>query len=720
MDLPQQPIQFLNVTEPTSGVFDKLWDLVNSVFVLILLFIMFLVCYAVYFMYTYAYPRLGIIGHSSPFETYMNTHIKDMFDVMNRLQSEDKCPFQNEIKDFLTAIDIEPNKSEYSIELYPDPYFIFAFYKDLTKIADCNCSYNRLSLMTIFVNYENPKISKYFEKGSSQTIDTKKIQNLVKAFNAFVVLQNAVKNAVQPYIKTSNYESDLGIAQYKIELFTLNLLINDYLNDIKKSYNLRKSGGIANFTIYEIYMEDYIQYVFVETIPNVWKTFLADLKDDAVQFSNWFTGRDAQRWVMKVPLKIAGLEKFEENEDAVEHFGFPNPFAPLIAIGNVFKALFSVAKALAKIVSNPLNFLKVLIGLVLGFFILAIYTLLCVVVFLIAYPIAFLFIVPYKIYITVYWTCLFLCMAIVFTVLWVLDFATGGLIMRMIRCENLPDAWYNQPGFAKGNKYQRTFFCQTPCAKRYSPSGGMCSKMKSSEPSFCPQQTLYQTYRNQTFALQQNPLTYGYKPGMKYYGMSKDDRKDVWDNLYTGYNDFSKQCNKGMQQYDHISKAVCNYYMLDEEYQKTSPSNFEKIKNVCKNAYCDMFVEEGSSPTMPYCANDPEQKLNEEIATARQAFDPITAILLLCLIMVLSIIIFNIIYKNSSQELNGTLYDSMKAKAKELADNISSPTKITESILPTQAPAVQLSKIGNSLKSKFGNMAKDKAKSFLTNLLKPK
>ena len=725
MDLPQQPIQFLNVGEPTNGgIFDKLWGFVNSVFVLILVGIMLLVCYVIYLIYTYAYPRLGIIGHTSPFEAYMDTHITDMFSTLGRLQSEDKCPFQKEITDFLTAIDIEPNKPELSIDLYPDPYFIFAFYDDLTKIADCNCNYNRLSLMTIFVNYDNPKISRYFEKGSGQTIDTKKIQNLVNAFKTFVILQNVVKNAVKPYIKNTTYESDLGTARYKIELFTLNLLINEYLNDIKKSYTFRKSGGIANFTIYEIFMEDYIHYVFIETIPNIWKNFFKDLVDDATQFSHWFTGRNAQTWVMKLPLKIAGMDHFVQDPQ-IEHFGFPNPFAPLIAIGKVFTSLLGVAKGLGMIVANPLNFLKLLIGLILGFIIFAIYTLLCVVVFLIAYPVAFCFMIPYKMYITVYWTSMFLTMSIVYTVLWILDFATGGLIMRMMRCENLPDAWYNQPGFAKDNKYQRVFLCQTPCRNRYTPSGGLCEKMNQSEPSFCPQQTLYQTYRDQTFALMQTPLTYAYKPGMKYYSMSKDDRKDVWDDMYSGYSDFSKQCGKGMQQYDHISKAVCNYYMFDEEYKKTNPTNFEKIKNVCKNAYCDMFVDEGKSPSVPYCVGDPEEDSTDEIAAARQAFDPITAILILCLILVISIIIFNIIYKNSSQVVNDTLYDSLKSKAKELASHISHPlSQITESILPAQDIVGDINKLTKSIlpssTSDFKKMAMTKAKSFFKNLVKLK
>ena len=190
----------------------------------------------------------------------------------------------------------------------------------------------------------------------------------------------------------------------------------------------------------------------------------------------------------------------------------------------------------------------------------------------------------------------------------IIDFATGGLIMSTLRCENLPNMWHERNGFAHDSTYKLKFFCTRPCTSRYIPAGLMCKRLKNYEPSKCPHANIYNMYLKRF--KQKKPIFYDYKPNMKYFTSSDFEKVNIIQDSYENKIAFKKKCFEKMEEYDYVSKHICNN--IDTLFDDAEPDVKGKVVKLCKLAYCDIgFNKDGSviktPPTHPFCTNDTKE-----------------------------------------------------------------------------------------------------------------
>jgi hypothetical protein len=475
-------------------------------------------------------------------------------------------------------------------------------------------------------------------------------------------MRKAIKNTSDS-LKKNHTELD-ALTKYDLEImmmvFNVDMLLNQYVDgninndqvvftdNILKGYDLRKSGGLGNTIIFRIYMREYIEYVFDGkhgVIPKTWDDFGGQVKDSAESFFEALTSDPVQNFVSTLPLKIAGLdeEKFE-NPEVVEHFGFLKKiFAPIV---NTFISLGKIAMGIVKIMSNPFGIFKLLIGLIVGCTVLVTYLIIVALGIIIMYPAAFFWVLWLKLVITFVWFWVFLAIALIYVILWLIDSVTGGFIFSLLRCENLPNAWHKRPGYEHRNGYKRTFICSYPCASRYRPGpGGMCFKRQKGEPSYCPQQILYEVYKKNTTILNKAHV-FEYTPSLAYYGKTIDEKNGLWEDMFDKKIDYLEGCKEGIKEYDHFSKTVCHYYhMKSKEVEGMSTKekiNFKKIMNICEQTYCSRFSKNENAQAK-FC-DIPKPDKNDLSGIEDQKPDVITNVILIIIVLILVISAYTAVY----------------------------------------------------------------------------
>lgn len=612
----------------------------------------------------------------------------------------------------------------------PEVYIMFIFYEALQELngnSDYNVSNpdNELALMTKM--FPKPLVQKYFEKGSTTYIkskDSSEFKNLFAMLKSFDELRNSLKD----FRKAFNDLSKNLFAQVEVnnvvnnhsrgyeralQFANLDMLLNKYFDEdmenIIRGYNLRKSGGIGNMTIIRIYINDFKIYVFKEVIPKTWKDYLKDVELVALSMGDWLASDTVSNYIAKLPFKIAGMEGFTADSstnnknnkeqfsdhvniddekrnvidllieramyalpgDRAEHFvGF------IKAIANVFKGLGKVIMAMISVITDPMSFFKLILGLIIGLSISIVYTILLTIAYFVFWLPAAIFVSFFKILKTIYWVFLFVAYAIFYFILSILDMLTGGLILSMLRCENLPTAWFRNPGFARSNKYQRGFFCNYPCASRYYPDGWYCKRMSKYEPSHCPQAILYEFYReyvkhrsntqntnaqntspNAPTAIMRNSMLendlniYDFKADVAFLMKSKGEKKDILDEVYNIRAEYVERCKESIGTQKPLLKEICSYFIAQQEakilaangdttkidYSPLDEKQYESLKKLCRLTNC------GGEKAPFYCnpiSAAPPKKIQQ-----RTRRDVITDFLKSILVFALLIVFVGTLYK---------------------------------------------------------------------------
>ena len=423
--------------------------------------------------------------------------------------------------------------------------------------------------------------------------------------NSFVKGNNQCNDDIHPTLLPEK-----PMISAEISRLTLFLMIFKYYHQIQESYMLRRTGGVSNFTIFTFYMKEYTDYL-KEYFEETWNG--TELKTRIMSWagiiSAVFTSDNVRTYMEKLPATIAGVNGDSETYVDAEKPEVKEHFVNiLIDMLKSFKSIATLAINLVKVVeamisclNNPLKCIKLIFAIFIGVSLYIIYFVLSILASIWSIAIGAVAVVFYKINFTLFNISLFALKAIIFTILWVLDYATGGHVLPLLRCENLPNIWYTNPGFANTNTYMRNFFCNFSCGSRYTPDGGMCKKIYSNQPSFCPQQLIYNAYlsanngdANATKILQLSPATPEFKPAMSFFMKSDEDKKKIVNAAYNVKIDYLNNCNKHMSDYDFVNRFIC-YHIDDIADDKTINA---QLRNYCKFSYCQ-YVYDKKNDSMP-------------------------------------------------------------------------------------------------------------------------
>lgn len=594
----------------TLDFYIKVGDLLKS---LVIILAILIVVYIIYVIIKYYYPRLFLLGHSSNFEVWMNGYCRETIGLMkefveksgNDSLSKVIQKFFQEYKSLSGTNLMQVNT--FKPETIPEFYMLFIFYKALNNERNVK----ELTLLKTFFKFDT--IKKYFQDNGVE-INESSVQRMKTMHETFKQLRNKVEQETNNAKRKIKEATNSQLKLYLI-LFKLDLYINQYFtgkvdrddvvfkDNIMRSYDMRKSGGIGNTIIFKLYMQDYVDFVFKVTIPKIWKNFFKEVKTVSKRFEEKATSKNVTNFIKNIPNRIAGEDFIDLPDPDIEEHFLKAIFKPIFDIAKAFVEMLKVIKAIVKVINNPLKFIRFLFGYIIGVIIYIIYMLIVALGFFIFPVAAFLTIIWYKNLITIIWCIIFAAISTIYIVLWILDFATGGVVLRLLRCENLPDSWFTSPGFSKGNIWQRAFFCSCPCAEGYSPSGGsfLCRRDESFEPAFCPQQVLFKVLQNNIEVLKKKYM-HVFTPSYKYFLYRTDDeRKDDIAMAFRNQDTFLKQCSESLNQFDHLGQSFCSDIYLDKK--KLSPENRLKVLNLCRQTYCN-----GVDRDFKFCVVESEEE----------------------------------------------------------------------------------------------------------------
>ena len=615
-----------------------------------ILLVFIIIGWIVFKFLTTSHPQLFGIGHSENLEEFMVGYLKticgDMTffaklsidEMITGLSQEQQLQLPlSEIKsiqyacvDFLKEFKSVNNKDLTTVYSFkqkdiPELYLMFMFYDAIKKRKD-----QKVALMTIFFD-KFPIIEKYFVPGSKTTIKPLSDDHpLVKGVNSFDKVREKLaacrKKIVQlktPLLESLTFNpnsllSRILVFEMYCELYLKGDTENVINDHILRMYDMRKSGGVMNFTIFEIYMQDYVNFIFKEKIKeNIWKTFKKEFGDMSKKIQDAIADKRVSDFILNIPYKIVGIENFNMSNiihspphakpgDNTEHF-----INLLFQIAKVFVAMLKIIVAIVKVIellsSDPMIIFKFIIGWVVGVTIYILYMLVLILNFIISNVLTAIVLCAVKVSLTIVWTSIFLIIAFIYLILLMLDTVTKGMVFKFLRCENLPNAWHLLPNIAYDNKYERTILCSYPCSSRYIPKYAVCAKLPDYQPSFCPQQIIYNAYEKRYNEIENNRHLVKYKPTPDYYlRLDEYEKKDLWSEVYNAKIDYNDKCKENMRQYAHITKQMCFAFEKDEDFKKKDPTLHAKIMDVCR-AHCDSdnTKYDNGNPKPNFCSLGP-------------------------------------------------------------------------------------------------------------------
>lgn len=447
---------------------------------------------------------------------------------------------------------------------------------------------------------------------------------------------------IAPRLKPGAYAETRAIFDAIMAVYELDLMLNTYLYDIRLGYETRKSGYRMNFVIWTYYWWPYAQWLFVIKIgKQTWGKFPKNFKDSVLSFLEWWI--TLPEALLKLPMTLAGekpKERFEQpgdsnyplfnymnniiepfipkhisrqlKPDTVEHFGF---LKGLLSIGKFFMGILMVVTKLIFMITQPVKFLMMLIGFVVALGLMIVYILITVIGlhYVLAGIWAVITVLMVALFFTVFYTLMLIPTSMLYVILWVLDMALGGLIMALMRCENIPSKWYSYSAYANGNTFQRALMCSYRCADRYEPDTAFvfsfCKRVESIKPTFCPHQNLFKLYKGESLS---SPATFqDFEVNMTTANMNQDQRVQYLEKVLkvrTAFNETCRECysndvrfndNNALQSsgqdYTHIPRIMCKYAAQvcekedgdkgEEEGDGEYAKKYQQVCELCDSMY---------------------------------------------------------------------------------------------------------------------------------------
>jgi hypothetical protein len=353
-------------------------------------------------------------------------------------------------------------------------------------------------------------------------------------------------------------------------------------------------------------------------------------KDDPVELFGEEEGKEIGKILAKYDIPAA--EDGPAEEDVQENFSalFSMARAAVRFFRNFIPLWFAFVDYINNFGKDPLGSLfgiiMLIIGPWIGLFILLIYSILSLPIWfgastswLIAGLVAVLTAWIYFIYSFLSRVFLTIVLFFFFIGLWFVDVMTGGLLVKLMQCEEDPDAPEIRKNYVYGNGYNKGVLgCLYPCPGGFRPrpiywlgnTSYLCSRQEKSAPNMCPQQQILRFFRGRQLV---KPLMYDlHKPGLLFRFLPQSEKILTIRQTYKKRRDFLNTChNKLSPKFEPICRHVCGNL---HNYAFKSTKEKEAMKLLCKQLYC-----EGNTKDDGMCAyitqdptGDQSQKLGDE------------------------------------------------------------------------------------------------------------
>jgi hypothetical protein len=232
-----------------------------------------------------------------------------------------------------------------------------------------------------------------------------------------------------------------------------------------------------------------------------------------------------------------------------------------------------------------------LLGIVYGLIALLLYILLTVlgVFFLLLFVWVTVYSVGWGVLYTIYLVLLTVLIAIPYFGLWMIDMPTGGLVVRMMRCEARLDSWYAQPSLADGNGFEHMLpFCMRPCPERYKPTigGSCCGALAPHMPDYCPQQQVYRILLAGSAPWSRGPSGFvRYATPLGFSSMPYTSKRKLILAAYKDKVKWYQRCYTTLNEFDYLTRHICdNSDLLGKALNE---NGVEVLSLLCKDCYCD-------------------------------------------------------------------------------------------------------------------------------------
>jgi hypothetical protein len=328
------------------------------------------------------------------------------------------------------------------------------------------------------------------------------------------------------------------------------------------------------------------------------------------------------------------LERYDEPSpddanptDVVEHFGAVISLAR--TIGSFFRNFVPLGLQLVKygkdFLKDPImsifGIISIIVGPIVGILLLIVYAIYSLPVFFgMSISWIWFFVIALVTTWAYFWlsflfrVSLTMLMFFVFLGIWFVDFLTGGLIVKLMQCEDDPDAPEVRSNYVFGNVYQKGFLgCLYPCSNGFKPrplywlgnTPYLCARQEASAPAMCPQQQILRFFRGRALV---RPYAFDmYKPGPIFFFRDLQLKANAIRVTYRKRRDFLNTCQDNLGgRFGPICRHVCSNV---HNYQYGSSAEKGNLQMLCRQLFC-----EGPDYDAGVCAAIDNNKTEDAVA----------------------------------------------------------------------------------------------------------
>ena len=266
---------------------------------------------------------------------------------------------------------------------------------------------------------------------------------------------------------------------------------------------------------------------------------------------------------------------------------------------HVVEVAIVIARVVMNFVSDPvgstIKLIFIILAVLLGLTLTLMHTLLTLigVSFVLGFAWAWFMAFTISLWLTIVESIFVVILTVIFAVLWLIDLLTGGMVVRLMRCENLPNEWEFRRNLAEGNTSVRALglaFCY-PCAARFHPWGALCKRRSVYIPDYCPHQQIVSTFRNG------KPFGGGYDDPVMFRGFpvsadpsivtkQRPEKENILVDALRRVKDSLGTCYKSFSRYDYLNRHICHNIdrLPDDRYP---PDVKRQLRALCYQTYCE-------------------------------------------------------------------------------------------------------------------------------------
>ena len=405
-------------------------------------------------------------------------------------------------------------------------------------------------------------------------------------------------------------------------------VFNGDKDTITRMAKMRTLGGSFNMEILSIFASDLTTWAFVDKIGQIFSGPVEyEPKKEMVNPMHWwwlwwndFWGSEKTlSFFWGIPNLVIGKEEFNNDDNSIfKDIKMPeyvyrrkktsnetkdeddgkevteNFIQAIIGIGKAFVQIGTVFTAIVSLISDPVSVILFLIAWVIALMLLIVWFIIGLLgalggAYIISFVLKwFFFCAIFGIWLS--WT-------IVLILVGIIDAFIGNFILRSLRCENYPNAWYTMHNYHKGNKFSRAILCVLPCLKGYYPWSWVCVKNDRAYPVYAPHQVIFQSYlRNEYIKSTKDKIKFNEKPSYRYYPTMADSERFVfWKESFAKKDKFFEEVDEFYREKEHLVEAACHH--LHRKLPDDDP-NKEPIMEFCQNIFCNGDVDNSK-----FCVN---------------------------------------------------------------------------------------------------------------------